>query len=392
MNFLRKIFVSLCAALLSASLFSLAWSHVAVATVGNRQTIKGWLDKSDAYSKVVDIAITKLEESTKEGGQSDIPVDDPQIRETVRKAFTSDLLKQNVETFLDGTYSWLERDAENLEFRMDFTAAKQQLADGLAEYVKTRATSLPVCTPNQIPEDFSGFSESCRPSNVSPDQVAEKIRSEILTGKGFLENPVITADNIKVTDENGATIPLSGSSQAQVSRDAYNLSTKAPAIFAVTAFVLALGVIFLSHDRLAGVKRVGIVLLTTGVILLIAFAALGAVANFVESKAQETVVTTEAATEAGKPDSTRELLAGIVEVSFKDIRRVLLMYTVGYIGVGVGALVGGSALQKRRDKTETPKKEEKPHDILPEPKSPAVNEKSEPKKSSEPTPKSKTKL
>ena len=101
MNILRKLIVSLLALVLSATLIGTVYSSVGVATIHNRQTVKGWFNKSDFYRQIVGVVLEKAKLSGKDTSIGSISVDDPEIQGIAKQAFNPSLLQKNVETALD---------------------------------------------------------------------------------------------------------------------------------------------------------------------------------------------------------------------------------------------------------------------------------------------------
>lgn len=337
MNILRKIGVSLSAMLLTTALFSVAWSSVAISTIHNRNTIKGWLDETNAYSRVVDIALEKLKTS-KEADSQNLPMDDPLIQDAAKTAFSPEFLKEQVELVLNNVYSWLDGSVPTLSFSIDLSEAKQKLAAGIGAYVEARVAGLPVCATKST-VDFDGFTSICRPKALSATQAGQEVANGILTGKDFFQDTTLSSDDIKTKDSNGKEVPIGDTEQAKIVRTSYQVAGFAPLALGVLALLGALGVIFISRDHLAGVRRVGVVLLSAGVVFLVTSLALGALKELGDKKVNES--TTSSAAE-------KALFVDMVKVVSDDIRSVLVKFTAGYLGVGVAAVAGVIILKKRR--------------------------------------------
>jgi hypothetical protein len=341
MNILRKLAVSLCAALLSLSLFSAAWSQVAVSTIHNKDTVKGWFQKSGFYDEIADVVLEKIKDdqtSTQDKATEQIPVNDPQIQSVVKSILTPAFLQKNVETLLDSSYGWLNGTAPKLDFSIDLTSAKQQLAASLGEFVKNRVDGLSVCAGGEASSDFDGFNATCRPSGVTGASIGAKISNDILTGD-FLKNPVLTPNDIKVDDGKGNKIALSDSKEGDAVRKTYRLGGYAPLLIFVFAVLMALGVIFISRERLVGLRRVGYTLAITGAGLLVTYLVIHVLANALNTKLSETATMTAA---------QRNLLTNVIRVISGDVNRVLGYYAGGYLIGGIGMIVVSSIVRKKR--------------------------------------------
>jgi len=353
MNILRKLGAGLCATILSVSLLGVAWSNVGISTIHNRGSVKGWLDKSGFYTKVVNVALEKIK-APAEGKQADnqagdLPINDPAVQAIAKGVLTPEFLKTNVEKVLDGSYNWLDGSAKNLSFSLDLTNAKQQLATGLGGYATTKAAALKTCVTNELIDDFDAFSSTCRPKGLSAEAVGQKLTDDLLTGDQFLPNPVLTEKDIKIKGSDGSEMPIDGTKQADIVRKSYSFSGYVPYILGIVALLTALGVIFISRDRLKGVRRVGVVLLVNGMLLLLTCVALVQLPSVAEEKlSQNTAVGSVA---------QNNLISDVAKVIFKNIQNVLVIYTAVFIGLGIIAIVASGLLKKRRDKGKNPTNE-----------------------------------
>jgi hypothetical protein len=91
------------------------------------------------------------------------------------------------------------------------------------------------------------------------------VAQQILTGSGFLSNPVFTADNIT---QGSAKQPYYLDSKISLAPKAYQLATKLPWAIAALGLLSGLGVIFASSRKRKGLRRVALSLTYVGVILV----------------------------------------------------------------------------------------------------------------------------
>ncbi|CAN5398902.1 hypothetical protein BH10PAT3_BH10PAT3_5370 [soil metagenome] len=352
MNILRKLFIGLLAGLLSITLFGMAWANIGVATIRDRQKVKGWFKSSNFYAQLPDVVLEKVNNDKKNpstpgepsSAEGDLPIKDPQIQAIVKQAFTPALLQNSVESVLNGTYKWLDGSAKGIDFSIDLTTAKQQFATGLGTYVTNRATSLPVCTDGQINGNFDGFNATCRPAAVSPADAGAIATADFLK-QDFLKDPVITAKNLKADSaepnkEGNPRVPLEES--AAVAKTVYQRSGQLPLILGVLSLLLAMGIIFISRDRLRGIRRVGYVLVSTGVFLLITYLILGAGFTAASRKLAES--------NSDGPFAAK-LITNFASSAIADVKSVLVWYVASFIGLGILACILPSILKKRQQLT-----------------------------------------
>lgn len=335
MNIFKKIVTGFIAGLLSLALFGMAWANIGLRTIHDREVVKGWFEKSDFYHQVVDVVLEKARDSATEQDEQQksdsvgsLPVNDPAIQSIAKQAFSPDLLKTSVESLLDGSYDWLDGTTKDIAFSIDLTSAKQQLADGLGAYVTNRTTALPVCTPAQT-GDFDGFTATCRPSALSAAAAGANFTSDLLK-QDFLKDPIITSSKLKVKDDEGREVALSSDKKATAVKTAYQRSTQLPLALATLSLLLVLGIVFVSSDRLKGIRKASHVFLVNGLALLILFAGVG----FSLTKGTDSLAETGAKT----PQQTK-LMIDFAKAVVSDIKGALLIYTVAFIVIGIAGIV-----------------------------------------------------
>jgi len=352
MNTLKKLLASLFAGLLGLTLFGMAWANVGLSTIHNRTTVKGWFTKSNFYGQIVDVVLEKAKASAdkeqpngpngptqdKDSGIGSLPINDPAIQAVAKQAFNSQLLQTSVESFLNGSYNWLEGTAKDIDFRIDLTTAKQQLATGLGTYVTNRVAALPVCASNPNIEDYDAFSATCRPSVLSAAQAGSEFSANLLK-QDFLKDPVITADSLKMEDDGSQKTALTSDSKVTAVKTAYQRSSQLPILLSLIAAVLATGIVLLSVDKLRGIRKASYVFVVTGVILLLIYLGLGAASTKLTDKLT--------LSGSGSPQQTK-LMIDFGKVIISDVRSAFLPYTIVYLVLGIAGITVVYIIKKRQ--------------------------------------------
>ncbi len=361
MNVIRKLGVTLCAGLLGSVLLLLAWTNIGIATIHNRQVVKSWFDKSDFYNKVGPIAVDTIKQNNARSsgdassGGSGIPISDPAIQALVTDTLSADFVKTNVDTVLDSTYSWLDGTQKDLYFRLDLTSAKEKLTTGLSNYAKTRAAALPPCGAVNRNDPVDPFAATCLPKGVTADQVATLAKQQFLA-QDFFKNTTIKGEDFKIKDKSGESIPITSDSRAVAVQKTYQLSSSLPIILTVLSVILMAGIIFLSRDRLRGIRRVGVIFLTTGLSLVLVYFLAKYLYGWASTKlaSQSTSVATQT-----------KLGFDFLGVVLADLERILLTHAVAFSVLGLAAILLASMLIRRNRQENEPQAQE--HEPNPQP-------------------------
>jgi hypothetical protein len=187
------------------------------------------------------------------------------LRKAAATTFPPQFIKQNTETIIDSVYRWLDGKTPLPDFYIDLSSQKTTFAASVAQSVQQELAGLPACTKTSMPPSFDALSATCLPPGVTPSAAAASLQSAILNGQGFLDNPIITADTIKASGDNQSIF----ADQLKNAPQYYHNAKVVPSILASLSVLATIAVIFLSKPRRSGMKKVGFILLTSGIFLLL---------------------------------------------------------------------------------------------------------------------------
>lgn len=265
MIWLRKGFGLFFSLILFLSLVAGVSSFAFNLSFGTPAKVKTWLAESKIYDSVVSAALN----SSQDDGNSDGSVDmkDPVVQQAAKQAFSSQLLQQSANTFIDANYAWLNGKTSVPQFKIDLSVAKDDFATRVGKAVETHLAGLTVCTAQQQAQlqiPVNSLTVTCRPAVIDPKTEGARVTQEIKTSD-FLNNPVLTADNLNQNsnDPSAKAYYVSASKAPQV----FRLQQKSPIAFALLAILSATAIIFILVTRRKGWRRVGSVLLFTGILL-----------------------------------------------------------------------------------------------------------------------------
>jgi hypothetical protein len=195
MNILRRISIWALISVFFTSLLLFSYGFTFNETIGRRETVKGWFERSGVYRNFVTevISLSQAQAAT----QGNV-IDGEILNSAANMSFTPELLQTALEAVLDGSYDWLEGDVSSIEFTIDLTEAKSMYADEITRVAQDRVQQLPSCASDDIPSNFDPFTASCRPSQLDFSSFDEDFRRLIYEDKNFLPNTIITAEALTV--------------------------------------------------------------------------------------------------------------------------------------------------------------------------------------------------
>ncbi len=256
---IKNILYVLSGSLFRIVLFLCITAAVLMIVFGSSKTLKTTMQTSNAYNRFVPSVI----ESNKKNPQtaSALPYDDPKITNIFLDSFPANDLKLKTETVIDSAYSWLNKDTDKLQFRIDFTKNKHQLSQELADYAFNRLERLPMCKVN--PAELDPLTAVCQPKNaVSPDS-KKAYEQQIFLSDSFLQKTVLSQDDLP-KNSTGQSI----TQQLYFLPNVFTWLKRSPYILGALSIILAVDFILLSPRRRKGVQRLSAILVSSGVSIL----------------------------------------------------------------------------------------------------------------------------
>lgn len=363
MNILRKIAVALSAFILLAALVGLAWTHIIASTTLNRDVVKSWVKDSGFYNKATDLIIESTEKEAGEAGENaEIPINDPEIQAIARESFSPEFLESSLEEVLDGVYSWLEGDTEKPEYSIDISGPKEKLIAGLSNYAESRASTLPSCTAADMPttDEVNALTATCLPPGVTPQMAGSELRQQLENSDEFFKDTQFTGEDLSFGPDGQEEDASISPEETEKAQSAFRFASSAPLIFGGIALITALAVVFLSANRLSGIKRAGGVFVSAGVTVGIGYLIFKTINRMIDDRVQDM---------AGDSSVAQEIGGNFAQAVYQDASNLLLWYTIGYIVFGVAVLLAAHFYKRGEGKGKsdenTPADPEPPTDDSP---------------------------
>lgn len=263
MQFGRKALVMIASFMVPVWLFTAALTASFILTFHSPARIKQWVSHSGIYNKVVDTVLSESQKTAKKGGD-ELPISNPNVQAAAQQAFSPQVLQHDAEQAIDGFYNWLQGKTPQPEFKIDLATPKKQFAQNIGDYLRERVKQLPPCgATSQVADDI--FTLSCIPKGYDVNAEIKRNVSELANSKDFLGDPVITANDIKGDDKK----PVFADTNVKQLPQAYQRASWTPWFLIVLAIGGASVIVFLNDNRRKGIKRVAIIFVTVGALLIL---------------------------------------------------------------------------------------------------------------------------
>ncbi|HVO86754.1 MAG TPA: hypothetical protein VMT23_03500 [Candidatus Binatia bacterium] len=263
MQILRRMLLAIVGSLFLLLLFTAAFDEGVVRTVGSPKPVKHILADSGIYSTIIPSLLDQAKQQSSDDGSFSLT--NPIVKAAAVQTLSPAFIQKNAETIIDSVYAWLDGKTAEPDFYIDLSTAKAAFAESVATQVEQKAATLPVCTDESTDSSFDALSATCLPQGLSPQQAADSVKNSLLGGKGFLDNPVITAASIK----NGQSGKSVFADQLKSVPKQYQRAKKSPYLLIGLSLIFALAIVFLSSSKQKGLRHLGRTLLIIGVFMLI---------------------------------------------------------------------------------------------------------------------------
>ncbi|MDZ7785887.1 MAG: hypothetical protein U5L95_02090 [Candidatus Saccharibacteria bacterium] len=319
-------------------LFGFAVATALLLTFGTPEPAKTAVEDSGAYDiplhELFDFQPATPDETEEDAGLSP---DDPHVREAIASAFPPDKKQNIVERMIDGTYVWLNGEAEYPDFTINLAAEKETIIQSLADNAFGRVNDLEPCSPQELRalqnEEFDPFTVPCKPPI---DLAAEKQKfiDEYGQSEEFLPDTTLTGEDLfKEGERHDST------NSAQNLPSLFAVFTKLPWILGVLAAITGAGIVFLYDTRREGTRKLGKLFVGTTVSLVIA----GIITHFTLNGLKTTL----------DPQNDRTLdgvVASVVDSLGKDLLLSGAIITLIYLVIGIVILF----ITRKKPERETP--------------------------------------
>lgn len=335
MSFAKKNGLRLSVLLFGLSAFGLAITFSLNRVLGSPDSLKSALREGRVYEAISGdiadaIASSAYDSFAKQNMSAagvTTGVKEAHFTDAAKQAVTPEIVRENGEKIIDGTYAWLEGSVPTPSFQLDTSPIQKQLATSLGQLATDRVSSLPACTLAQLQQlDLNAhdpFTIPCQPPGMNAATLRKQFEREVQANNSTLQGEAITAQDLNSSQ--GQSI------FAELDRvpAVFQLGQKLPWIFGFLAILTTGLAIHLHEPRLRGVRNLSIQLLLAGLLLLATLAAMSFIVSYIRDNANIAI----AANGAGRATSA------IIQLLFNQAKNPLRVFVGLYVSIGIIGIV-----------------------------------------------------
>jgi hypothetical protein len=273
MQFLRKFGLGLSLVLFIPLLLTLPSFVSLNQTIIKPEFIKETLVKAQMYEGLSSYIVEQASKNQETAGNAIIIA-------SIQKAAEPSELQKIIEPPIDATYKWLDTPDEKFDVQVSLAPLKARFMQIMKENIQAKVSGLPRCSSRVTTLD--PYAMTCLPQGVTVEQIMQQAQAQIEQNQDFLgenetitlsENPVQqTAPGDPATEAdqtNKPQIPSVDTNQFKIYAKIYRWVKIGTPIVAILTLLVALGIILLSSPRYKGLRRSGVMLIVSGVLLLV---------------------------------------------------------------------------------------------------------------------------
>jgi hypothetical protein len=311
--------------------------------------MKMWLKDGGVYGHIVSDILSDNKTLNKDTGQTNsnrkIALDDPGIKAVASKTFSPEFLQTTVEKVIDGTTPWLNGKTPKPTFQIDISQVKNEFADNIGVYARSRYDALPVCAGSQPTNTDDILTISCRPPGYNPAPEVQKAVTDLKTSPDFLGQTSFNSDNLTTGNGNDKQ-PLF--QKLDKAPRVYRLAKLAPIVLGVLSLLDALIIIFWSTVRRSGIRRVATSLYLTGGLLMLEVWGIG----FGLGRATDKI-----SSSSSDHKSLQTTAISVIEQIQKSINHSVLIFAVSFLVIAALFTIYLIASRQKIHKTDESKPE-----------------------------------
>lgn len=261
MNILPKLGLALGKTLIVFSITLAVVGFLFISSLGQPNKIKSWLRDSGLYSALAD----SIQKQFIEGTESLEQVPPELVEKAIRQTFDEQRAQEFVESSVDGTYAWLNRDKDSVSIELNTNELQDTFVSNVGANLRERLQSLPRCPQGVFPRDI--LNANCVPAGLDISRVVNETTAQ------FARNQLSNPEELQQQDGTsspGEIQPVNFAEQIKPVRDFYQWALLLPYI-ALGIFVVGGAlVIWLSKPRYRSLRTLATAAIPYGAIYIIA--------------------------------------------------------------------------------------------------------------------------
>lgn len=311
------------------------------ATIIKPEFVKKTLVDAEVYEGISSFIVEQASKNSNTAGNTVVIA-------SIQQVTTPAEMQKLIEPAIDGIYTWLDNPESEFNVKIDIQPLKANFMQIMEQNLLAKLGTLPNCASrNQVTTD--PFSMTCLPPGTTPEQILVQTKAEIEKngellgeeqninlGEGMqpAEETLPAADQSASPDQAIKETPKFNTSQLKIYAKVYRwIKVGTPVVIALTLIATA-AIVLLSKPKHKGLRRAGITLVVSGVILLISSVGTGI--------AVRALLPTPAT--GGSLSASGTKAADII------IKKVVLInnrFTILYLVVGVIAIISAVIIGKK---------------------------------------------
>lgn len=261
MQGLRKFGLVLCVLLFTPLLLGAVSSYAFNQTLGKQAYVQQTLREARVYASISNAVVVAAQ-----GPETEESV----ITEALRQTFSAEEIEKVLDPVIVSMYDWLEGEVKQPDFSVSFLEARTSFETTLKQKLEERAASLPACTSAAQLTVTDIATAECIPPGTDVHALIDDAVARVVNTADVFSDEAVSDGRVEAEEVEDLNIQAPQTEELPTwPGQAYRFTKNGVWFFAAGALLTGVGVVFLSSRKLGGARKLSVLLLINGLVLVI---------------------------------------------------------------------------------------------------------------------------
>jgi hypothetical protein len=256
MHVLKKIGLVLSVMLFGPLLLMSVISFSFNRTIGDQAYVEQTFKKAALYDGISQAIIKKAEGEGKS---------QPLIAASLKTSLSPEVVERLAKPVVSSTYDWLEGDIDQPDFSFSLKDVQKNFESTLKKKLTSRVKKLPPCGYANVSSSTSVYTLTCLPPGFDSQQAIRDAVKRVSANADIFNDASVKDKKLDQKEVQDLGINAIPEKPAETIPATYQAITESLPWFILGTILTGAGLVFLSVRKLLGLRKIGVILVLTGV-------------------------------------------------------------------------------------------------------------------------------